>query len=111
MTTLRGNRRLPNLLWWRILVAMSQLARPVVEESPRKRELRERRALMRVRARRVEAAGLPACLICGGSTAATDDVSLYCDCAAQVAMLARRVNAIVHSRLAEIDDLGARIAP
>jgi hypothetical protein len=81
-------------------------------ETPRDRELRERRVLMRVRAERVERLALPACRICGGATSSPEDCSLRCDCAEKVAHLNARVHRILHDHTVDDRfDLGARIAP
>lgn len=89
----------------------TQVRHLVDVESPRDRELRERRARVKIRAQRVDRAGLEGCRICGGATDPRVDVSLACDCAAIVAHLEHRVRAIVDGRRADDVNLADIIAP
>lgn len=89
---------------------MTTTVRPLVE-TPRQRELRERRARVKVRARRVEREGLAACRVCGGAVEPVEDTSLRCDCTEQVARLVGRIRRLAYERRDSSDDLAHRIAP
>jgi hypothetical protein len=84
-----------------------------VQESPRQRELRERRAQRIVRANRVERLGLDACRLCGGASpdVAIEDVSLYCDCVAKVAALQRRANRLAQEHVHQPELVDPRDRP
>lgn len=86
------------------------MVRPLVETA-RQRELRERRARVKVRAQRVERQGLDACRICGGATDPAQDVSLRCDCTEQVARLVGRIRGLAVQHRDSSNDLAHRIAP
>jgi hypothetical protein len=88
---------------------MSVALRPLVE-TPRQRELRERRARVKVRAAAVERAGLDACVKCGGTVEFDKPMHLHCDCEAQVASLVARMQRLAGEHI-EQPNLVDVIAP
>lgn len=86
--------------------------RPLEDETdPDERAAREERARRIVRSLRVEARGLPGCVICGGVEGDVDDETLKCDCQERAAALRARVARLVHERRNFDSDASNRIVP
>jgi hypothetical protein len=72
----------------------------------------EEAVLRAVRAQRVEARGLDQCVMCGGTTEATEDVTLHCDCEERAARLRARAARLAHEhRRGDDGNASDRIAP